>query len=187
MTEYPSKRPGVRLFVRALRPAADWEALYAMREQAGVRPGVLAVPFSDAEAFRVRVTQPDSLSHRLIAEAVVDEGQPFVVGNLGVHLGRLTGADRAGIGIQVDQNYQDMGVGSALLAAAVDLADNWLNLHRLELEVFIDNERAIALYRKFGFQIEATQRREAFRNGAYADTYWMGRLHPGHMSPDAQP
>jgi RimJ/RimL family protein N-acetyltransferase len=27
--------------------------------------------------------------------------------------------------------------------AAIDLADNWLNLHRLELEVYVDNEAAI--------------------------------------------
>jgi putative acetyltransferase len=186
MTEYPSKRADVRLFIRAQRPA-DWEALYEMREQPGVRPGVLSVPFGDREWFRERVSKANPSSHRLIADAYLSDGPIVVIGNLGLHLNKLSGADRADIGIQVHQDYQDIGVGNALMTAAIDLADNWLNLHRLDLEVFSDNDRAIGLYKKFGFEIEATERRDAFRDGAYVDTYWMGRLNPAHLHPKAQP
>jgi putative acetyltransferase len=42
-----------------------------------------------------------------------------------------------------------------MMRAVIDLADKWLNLARIELTVFTDNEPAIALYRKFGFEIEA--------------------------------
>jgi putative acetyltransferase len=58
----------------------------------------------------------------------------------------------------VRDDWQGKGVGSALMRAALDLADNWLGLRRLELNVHADNERAIALYRKFGFEIEGTHR-----------------------------
>jgi L-phenylalanine/L-methionine N-acetyltransferase len=42
------------------------------------------------------------------------------------------------------------------MQATVDLADKWLNLTRLELEVYTDNEPAIRLYKKFGFAVEGT-------------------------------
>ena len=59
----------------------------------------------------------------------------------------------------------------------VDVADNWLNLRRLELTVYVDNEPAIRLYKKFGFEIEGTRRADAFRDGVYVDSYAMARLH----------
>ena len=62
------------------------------------------------------------------------------------------------------------------MQAAIELADKWLNLRRLELEVFVDNEPAIRLYEKFGFTIEGTLVDFAFRDGQYVDTYMMARV-----------
>jgi putative acetyltransferase len=76
----------------------------------------------------------------------------------------------------VHDDWQGKGVGSALLAACIDLADNWLNITRLYLEVYTDNEPAIRLYEKFGFEREGTLRKDAFRNGQYVDSYIMARL-----------
>ncbi len=43
--------------------------------------------------------------------------------------------------------------------------------------VFVSlNDIGIALYEKFGFKIEDTHRRYAFRNGEYADAYSMARV-----------
>ncbi|MHB8628928.1 MAG: GNAT family N-acetyltransferase [Aggregatilineales bacterium] len=179
MREYPSKRADLRLLVRAQR-ADDWQGVYAIREQDSVRPNVLAVPFSDPERFRERATHTGDLEHRIVAEAIFADDSRLLVGSLGLHRGKMSGADRAGFGIQVHADYQGIGVGNALMAAMCNLADNWLNLHRLELEVFTDNEGAIALYKKYGFEIEGTRRRSAFRNGVYGDTYWMGRINPQH-------
>jgi putative acetyltransferase len=61
----------------------------------------------------------------------------------------------------------------------MDLADNWLNLRRLELEVYTDNEPAIRLYERFGFEREGTLRQHAFRAGRYVDSYLMARLRTG--------
>jgi putative acetyltransferase len=36
----------------------------------------------------------------------------------------------------------------------LDLADNWLKLVRVELDVFSDNQKAISLYQSCGFEIE---------------------------------
>jgi putative acetyltransferase len=82
------------------------------------------------------------------------------------------------LGLSVAREFQRRGVGSALMAAICDYADDWAGVLRLELTVYTDNEAAIALYRKFGFVIEGTHRAYALRNGAYADAYAMARLHP---------
>ena len=55
-------------------------------------------------------------------------------------------------------------------------ACRWLNLTRLELTVFTDNARAIALYKRCGFEIEGTLRQYAFRDGAFVDAYGMARV-----------
>ena len=44
------------------------------------------------------------------------------------------------------------------------------------LRVYADNAPAIALYEKFGFEIEGTHRRFAYRNGEYVDAHIMARL-----------
>jgi putative acetyltransferase len=59
---------------------------------------------------------------------------------------------------------------------AVNLADKWLNLIRLELEVYTDNEPAIRLYKKFGFIIEGTLAQYSFRDGQFVDSHLMARL-----------
>jgi putative acetyltransferase len=84
-----------------------------------------------------------------------------------------------GLGIVVRRDWQGRGVGSALMAALTDLADNWLGLRRIELVVYADNLHAQALYRKFGFVEEARMRAHSLRGGAYHDSLLMGRLHPG--------
>jgi L-phenylalanine/L-methionine N-acetyltransferase len=58
----------------------------------------------------------------------------------------------------------------------IDLADNWLGLHRIELTVYVDNAPAIHLYEKFGFVIEGTARAFALRGGEYVDAHTMARL-----------
>ncbi|WP_254915858.1 GNAT family N-acetyltransferase [Burkholderia multivorans] len=84
----------------------------------------------------------------------------------------------AGLGMMVDASHHGCGIGSRLLAAAIDLAENWLNVTRIELTVFVDNRAAIALDEKHGFRIEGESRDCALRDGAYASVYRMAQLRP---------
>lgn len=59
----------------------------------------------------------------------------------------------------------------------IDLSDNILRLKRLELFVFIDNEKAINLYKKYGFTKEGVQQCSALKNGMYTDEMMMARMH----------
>lgn len=173
------------IVVRAARPE-DWETFYWMREEAAVRFNTLGVPFGSPAQMRERFTNfpPDAWS--LIAEVVYGDGSRKLAGQLGLFRGKLDTLHLARFGIQVGTEFQGRGVGSALMASMLDLADNWLNLHRVELEVFTDNEAGLALYRKFGFEIEATMVRYAFRDGDYVDAYKMGRIHPRHLHSDVR-
>ena len=76
----------------------------------------------------------------------------------------------------VREDRQGKGVGTGLMRAALDLADNWLGLTRVELHVYVDNVAGLALYEKFGFKIEGTHRRFAFRDGGFVDAYSTARI-----------
>ena len=76
----------------------------------------------------------------------------------------------------IHKDYQNAGVGTALMNALIDIADNWLMLIRLELSVFEDNERAIHVYEKCGFKKEGIKRMAAIRNGKYVNEYMMSRI-----------
>ena len=68
------------------------------------------------------------------------------------------------------------GIGSWAVRTARDLAFEALGLHRLELDVFSFNPRAIRAYEKAGFRHEGV-RREAVRDGAgYGDDILMAML-----------
>ena len=135
--------------------------------------GTLQLPLPSVEEWRGRVSGLPAHDHSLVA--CVD-GE--VVGGLALETYPTTWRRRhaAEIGMAVRDDWRGKGVGTALLRAALDLADNWLGLTRIELSVYTDNAAAVALYEKFGFEIEGTHRRFAFRNGRYVDAYSMARV-----------
>jgi L-phenylalanine/L-methionine N-acetyltransferase len=166
--------PIENLKIRGAEPD-DYLAVYEMFITPGVVEGTMQLPYPSRELWRKRLAEPPEGLFNLVA--VVDDR---VVGMLGVETfpNRPRRRHAGRIGISVHDEWQGKGVGTALMAAAVDLADNWLNLTRLELEVYADNAAAIHLYERFGFSYEGTLRQHAFRNGKYVDSNMMGRLRP---------
>lgn len=80
------------------------------------------------------------------------------------------------IGMLVAREWRGRGVGSALVAAAIDWGREH-GLHKLTLSVFPHNEAAIALYRKFGFEDEGYRRKQMRRaSGDLWDLVEMGLL-----------
>jgi putative acetyltransferase len=162
--------PERAVHIRSAEPT-DAEALAALFACPRVIANTLQLPYRSLDFRRGRL-QPDPTIHRLVAEV---DGR--LVGELGLHL--EPNPRRAGVasfGMAVHDDYQGQGVGSALMAAMLDLADNWLGLRRIELTVYTDNAPAIRLYEKFGFLIEGTARAYALRAGSYVDAYFMARL-----------
>ncbi len=102
-----------------------------------------------------------------------------VVGHLGISPDQRPRRRHVGsFGLAVHAEAQRQGVATALMDELVKLADNWLNLLKIELTVYADNAGAIALYERYDFAIEGTLKFDMFRDGKYVDALIMGRIHP---------
>ncbi|WP_369350999.1 N-acetyltransferase family protein [Streptococcus hillyeri] len=101
-----------------------------------------------------------------------------VVGVLNVSAGSFARIEHIGdVFIAVRKSYQGYGIGSFLMEGLMDWAEHTPVIRRLELDVQVRNEKAVALYQKFGFAIEATKQRGAkTKNGEFLDVYAMAKL-----------
>ncbi len=79
---------------------------------------------------------------------------------------------KAELGITVNDNYQNMGIGTALLKHLINVA-RMRKLKKIYLQVSTANDRAINLYKKAGFKTEGKLCKESYVNGKYRDEYRM--------------
>jgi putative acetyltransferase len=79
-------------------------------------------------------------------------------------------------GLGVHPDFGGRGVGERLIRTAMDYSRNWLGITRMELEVFHDNERALRLYERLGFEREGVMRQAALRDGQFRDVVMMAKL-----------
>lgn len=167
-------REAAAVRVRAARP--DDAAAHAriMREPSVVW-GTLQVPTGGEALWRQRLEGNEPATLR----ALVAEAEGEVVGTAGLHLRGAPFAHVGEIGMSVAEAFQARGVGRALLEAVVALGEGWLGLSRIELEVYPDNLRAVALYEGFGFEVEGVRRRAVLRDGTYVDVQIMSRIAAG--------
>jgi len=164
----------------------DAAALARLMGHPSVYPGLMQMPYPNEEAHRAHLTE--SLAPGKPDILLVAERGGEIVGSSGMHPGGPSPRRRhvMHLGISVRADAQGQGVGSALMQAMCDIADRWIGLLRLELSVYVDNERAIALYRRFGFEIEGRARGYVLRDGAYIDAFLMARIHPAPPTLAAQ-
>ena len=151
----------------------DVEAFYELRNCPNAAKNTLAMPFTSKEsvAKMVNAMVEDRNSVSLVAEL---DGK--VVGSASIKLFKGRRRHCAALGISVHDDHQHKGIGTALMNALIDLADNWYGLKRIELEVYVDNEIAINLYKKLGFVIEGTMKCYAMKEGKFIDAYLMARV-----------
>lgn len=150
-----------------IRPAGDGDRLPLAVLFAAVaeeRDGIATEPPVDVEARAASWT----LDGTLVAVAATE-----VVGSVHVEPSRHGFGE---LGMAVAREWRGRGVGSALLAAAIEWAGE-RGLHKLSLGVFAHNAAAIALYRKFGF-VEEGRRVKHYRraSGELWDAIDMGLL-----------
>ena len=68
---------------------------------------------------------------------------------------RIKTKHNASIGIALLKEFWGLGIGSAIFTEIIRTAKEYGGISQLRLEVVQGNDRAIALYRKFGFEIVA--------------------------------
>lgn len=156
--------------IRHAEPA-DIEAIKAIYDQSSVFANTLQLPFQPVSNWQ-KLYNAGAGFYNLVAEL---DGR--VVGQLGLQVCQNPRRRHvAELGMGVSEPFQGQGIGSALLRAALDMADNWLNIRRVELTVYTSNDAAIALYERFGFEAEAELTDYAFQYGNYVNALCMARI-----------
>ena len=159
-----------------IRPAqvSDAQGLCDLYSQPKAQRETLQLPNSSPKLWIDRLSNIPTGVYSYVAEV---EGK--IVGNIGFQQNqRPRNQHMASFGMGVHDDFSGLGIGSKLLETVIDLADNWLNVHRIHIEAHCDNEHAIALYKKFGFEIEGEAKDNSFRDGKFVNTYYLARIRP---------
>jgi len=107
---------------------------------------------------------------------IVAEVDGKIVGTLGARGNDMFRTSHiCSFGIGVLKEYWRKGVGSSLLTTMLKWAEE-KNIKRIELKVVSENDSALRLYRRFGFEIEGTMNKDHFiGNNKYLDSYIMAK------------
>jgi putative acetyltransferase len=153
-----------------LLESRDIDQIRAIYSEPGAYGNTLQLPFQSAEHWEKKLAR-DGLMNLVAARG--DD----VVGHLSVEVLQIPRRRHvATLGMGVKASARGTGVGSLLLKAAIELCEKWVDVSRIELEVYTDNAAGVALYSRCGFEIEGTCKRYAFRDGQYVDVHIMARV-----------
>jgi putative acetyltransferase len=170
----PAPARGLRATVTLRAPReGDAEGFARLFEAESVLEGTMQLPHQTVSSWSKRLAANGADVCVIVAEhegRVAGSGGLFPIGESPRvrHVRTL--------GMAVHPELQGRGVGHALMTGLLEQADLWLGLGRVELEVYVDNARARALYERHGFVLEGTRRAVAFRRGSYVDAHAMARV-----------
>lgn len=122
---------------------------------------------------------------KFIGNAIKSENQYFVIAEIdGKIIGSLNFA--AGtrprlahigeFGVSVLKEYWGNEIAYELIKNLIQWAKDGGTITKIDLQVREDNERALCLYKKLGFEIEGLLRRSFLINGQYYNSYYMGKI-----------
>jgi RimJ/RimL family protein N-acetyltransferase len=161
----------LELIIRSVQ-STDAVSIHNISIQDSVLPYMVWLPSLRIEQIETMLKNLGPNDHYFVAEV---DGS--VVGYVGLTQNRSARKSHIGeLFVGVDNDYQGKGIGTALVNKVLDVADNWLFLERVELEVLETNPRAQALYERLGFLVEG-KKLGAFRSsGKYVDVIFMARI-----------
>ncbi|MCL6285853.1 GNAT family N-acetyltransferase [Ruegeria sp. 2012CJ41-6] len=155
----------------------DAPALHAILTSPHVVRGSMRLPFMPLK------TTEDRLAHdRNRLQLVALDGNS-IVGF--IELLMNSGTPRAAHSAEVNlvatrEEDQEKGVARALMEAIIASCDTHLSIRRLSLIVWLDNTRAIALYKALGFQEEGRMLDFVRTETGYGDAIMMARICKRH-------
>ena len=84
---------------------------------------------------------------------------------------------RAVLGITIRKKYWNIGIGSAMFEELMKAAEEHRKTEIVELEFIEGNERAKALYEKFGFEVISVMPKSfKLKDGTYQNKVYMQRI-----------
>ncbi|MEZ4669450.1 MAG: GNAT family protein [Anaerolineae bacterium] len=127
------------------------------------------------EEERTTLQELETSDNSILVVAVTPDNH--VIGVAGFMGGKRRAMRHTGsLGIGIDKDWRNKGVGTAMMKYIVDWARETGIITRIELEVNTNNERAVHVYEKTGFEIEGCKKRALLKDGQYLDNYVMALL-----------
>ena len=158
--------------VRSAEPS-DAAALVGLANAVGAEPGGWLITTNNWRSAGDERRYLKSIRRYPHAAVFVAEAPAGIVGRLSVGRDPHPASHHvADLGLMVAQSHRRLGVGTALLDAAVEWAHS-RSVRKLELHVFPHNEAAIRLYERYGFQREGYRKRHYLRPDGYVDAILM--------------
>lgn len=153
----------------------DLRDINEMRSMRGVME-TTPILFTESPAFTEGVMRAFGDNDHMLAAVTEVNGVDKVVGLGGLHVAHKARARHsASVSLIVNTEWQNRGIGRALLTNLLELADKWLLLKRVELDVSSTNENAIHLYKSLGFVEEGHMKYTLITDGKLTDSLIMGR------------
>ena len=137
---------------------------------------LMHAPLSRAKEERWFEEQLSRTDELILAIEVQKDGEWIHIGNIGLH--RIDLKNRTAIlGIVIgEKDFWGRGYGREAIRVLLRYAFFELGLHRVELETFAFNERALRCYRAVGFKEVGVRRQALFRDGTFHDLVLMDLL-----------
>jgi RimJ/RimL family protein N-acetyltransferase len=152
---------------------ADYTPLNHLFNGPAVLEGIGAPWPQPVAGFREFVEKATAGGQPMFAIETVDDRTPIGgCGLMDIHAPTRS----AKLGIWVAKPHWDRGYGTDATRTLCRFAFRYMNLHRIELDVFATNPRATRTYEKVGFQLEGTRRHGTFQEGRHADSHIMSLL-----------
>lgn len=179
MPDYPSEwakrlvlKSGIEVFLRPELPS-DAEMLWEMFSTISeVSLQYLVHPFT-RERIEEWTNNIDYDKNLPILALTQRGGEERVIGSASLSFHSLEAVrHKAEFGITVHDDYQSRGLGSYMIQHLLEIARK-KGLKKIYLRVDTKNVRAIHVYEKCGFKIEAKLEKEDFVNGQFRDDYRM--------------
>ncbi len=163
----------LRFRLRERRDDADLFELF--NQERFLRYASARGPFSSSEELQAWLA---NIACRNRAEVVAVTGDKtvgfgglFVMGDGLSHSGWIL--------LGVHDAYQAQGIGAKLLHMLTAIASVTIGLRRVQMTVFADNEHAIRLYKRFGFEVEGVHRDFVRRGEGFIDALTMAKVYRG--------
>jgi L-phenylalanine/L-methionine N-acetyltransferase len=171
MTDHRPPVDGLQLRLRDARDSADLLELF--NQERFLRYASARGPFaatSDLETWLANI----ACANRVEVVGVVDSkaigfGGLYVMGDGLGHSGWVL--------LGVNEARQGRGVGARVLQLLLAAASVMIGLRRVQLTVFADNDAAIRLYQRFGFEIEGRHRDFVRRGEGFIDAFTMAKVY----------
>ena len=161
-------RDGMKVTIRPLS-GEDREALIEFFENIGFETRKFFHPFPFTKEKAMEIIESLGQSERFYVVGVDEDGRILGI----VYLDPFTPGSVARLGIGVRADIIGRGLGSHLMKFIIDAART-NRVKRIELNVYADNCRAIALYCKFGFEVYHVKKRDVYLE-------WDGRRHTVYL------